>query len=457
MKNKRFVLPFALPIASFALAIAAGSLLLWFDAKGGTYWDGLFMATSAVCVTGLSSVDVVTTYSFFGQVVLMTLMQLGGLGITTYSTLVFFLLSRRVALSDRIAVGQLLLNDSSFHLGFFIRRIVKIVLALEFLGAALLYLMEPERIGVFPAVFLAVSAFCNCGFALWSDNLLSWQQHAGVNLVVMSLIVLGGLGFAVLDECLLGARRRAAGLFLRLRGQSAPPAPPLSYLARLVMRTSFGLIVAGALLIFLTEYFVNGEDFFEAEKLILPAFFQSVTARTAGFNTVNIGKLTDIALLVLIVLMFIGGSSGSCAGGIKTGTFRILAGLAKASLRGKSQISVAGKGVAPGAVNKAMMLFMCAVGAITAGTFALALTESWGGVHGSTSFQVLDLCFEAVSAFGTVGLSTGVTPELSDPGKVIVSLLMYVGRLGPIWFITALQQAQRDDAYKLPEIDFPVG
>lgn len=457
MRSKRFILPFVLPVASFALAIAAGSLLLWLDAGSGSYWDDLFIATSAVCVTGLATVDTSTVYSGFGQGVILALMQLGGLGITTYSTLVFFMLSRRVALSDRIAVGQLLHNDHTFHLGFFIRRIVKVVLALELIGALALLLLAPERIGPFEALFLAVSSFCNAGFTPWSDNLISFQQHGGVNTVVMLLIVLGGLGFAVLDECLLQLRRRARGLWARLSGKPAPANRPLSYHARLVIRTSLWLIFGGAAIILITEYFINSGDYNELGRVVFPALFQSVTSRTAGFNTVNIGKLTDITLLVLIGLMFIGGSSGSCAGGIKTGTFRILLGVAKASLRGKSQVSVAGKGVRMDAVNKAFLLFLLSSATVLAGTFALTLTEGGVSMHGTMRFQVVDLFFETVSAFATVGLSTGVTPHLTDPGKLIVCLLMFVGRLGPIWLITAIQQIQSDNAYRLPEVDVPVG
>ncbi len=462
MYNKRFVLPFVLPVASFVLAVAAGAALLWWDASQhvghADVWDAIFMSTSAVCVTGLSTVDAVSTYSGFGMAVMLALMQLGGLGIITYSTLLFFILSRKISLTDRLAVGQALLSDQSFHLGFFVRRIVLVVLGMELAGAALLYVMEPERIGGFNALFLAVSSFCNAGFAPWSDNLMGWQQHNGVNLVVMSLIVFGGLGFAVLDECLRHLWHRLRYYTaLPSRRPFAPKPRPLSFQAKLVIRTSLALVFAGAGIFFLFEYFVNSDDFFDPSKVILPAFFQSVTSRTAGFNTVNIGKLTDVTLLVLIGLMFIGGSSGSCAGGIKTGTFRVLAGMVKSTLQGNSQVTVAGKGVSYQVVNKALTLLIFAIITVVAGTFMLTLTEGGFSTHGKTPFQVLDLFFETVSAFATVGLTTGVTPSLSDPGKFIVSLLMFIGRLGPIWLVTTIQQFQSDKAYRLPENDVSVG
>lgn len=198
MRNKRFILPFIMPVAAFAAAIALGTTLLWLDSAntgngGANLWDALFMATSSVCVTGLASIDFNQAYSPFGQWVMLGLIQLGGLGITTYSTLLFFILSRRISLHDRLAVGQTLMNNSSFHLGFFLRRIVIVVFGLELVGAALFYTMEPEGIGLFRAVFLSVSSFCNAGFAPWSDNLLAWRQHAGVNILVMALIIMGAL------------------------------------------------------------------------------------------------------------------------------------------------------------------------------------------------------------------------------------------------------------------------
>lgn len=462
MQNKTFILPFTLPIACFALAILAGSLLLWADfshpGRPLAYLDALYIATSSVCVTGLASVDPASTFSTPGLAVMMVLMQLGGLGIVTYGSLIIIMLRQRVSLTDRLAVGQALLNDSSFHLGRFIQRLVCMVLLIELAGALCLYLMEPEAIGPFRAAFLAISAFCNAGFAPWADNLAGWREHLGLNAVVMSLIVLGGLGFAVLDEAALYCR----GFFLRLRlklaGAAAlPPRPALSFYARLVVRTSLALILGGAAFFWFAEYFTNNTDYHDAGQTLLPALFQSVTCRTAGFNTVNIGGLTDITLLAMIFLMLVGGASGSCAGGIKISSFRVLLGFIRASLRGRAQVSVAGRGVSPKVLNRLFTLLTFAGLTVALGTFALTLTEGGNHPHGQTPFQALDLFFETVSAFATVGLSTGVSPLLSDSGKAISCLLMFIGRLGPIWLVTTLQQLHCDRAYRLPDTDLPVG
>jgi trk system potassium uptake protein TrkH len=236
----------------------------------------------------------------------------------------------------------------------------------------------------------------------------------------------------------------------------APPAR-LSVHARLVISTSLVLIVAGTLLLMLPEYFANDEDPTSLPGLVLPSLFQSVSARTAGFNTVDIGRLTDVSLLTLIGLMLIGGSPGSCAGGIKTTTFRILCAFVWSQLRGHRQVRMAGWGVEWHTLNKVFVLLAFTGFTVLLATYGLALSEGGANPHGKTPFQSLDLFFEAVSAFATVGLSTNVTPHLSDTGKLIDCLLMFIGRLGPIWLITTIQQFQTDSRYLLPETDLPVG
>ncbi|MDR3074389.1 MAG: potassium transporter TrkH, partial [Deltaproteobacteria bacterium] len=438
--RNRFILPFILPVATFAAAIFTGSLLLaWSGAAASApipYIDAFFIATSAVCVTGLASVDIATAFNAFGQWTILVLVQLGGLGITTYSTLILYLASHRISLTDKLAVGEALLNDPSFHLGKFLQRIVLVILTLEFTGAYLLHFLDPERIPAFPALFLSVSAFCNAGFALWSDSLVSWQHHAGVTSVVMLLIIFGGLGFAVLDESLRLAKARLAR---RLgRGKDALPLPRLSFHARLVWRTTAFLILAGTLLLILPEYFANDSAPTSVPELFLPSLFQSVAARTAGFNTVAVSRMADVSLLALILLMLVGGSPGSCAGGLKTTTFRILVAFAAAQLRGRSQITVNGKAIDPASCNKAFILLVFTLLAVSGAVFLLALTEGGSNPHGDTPFQLFDLLFEAVSAFATVGLTTDVTPRLSTAGKLIDCALMYIGRLGPIWLITTI-------------------
>lgn len=470
MSSRKFTLPFVLPVAAFAVTILAGSILLSLEISAADkpvkFIDALFISTSSVCVTGLASVDPSQVFNSFGHWVMLILIQLGGLGIVTYSTLIFYILSRRISLTDRLAVGDVLLNDSSFHLGRFLKRIVKVILGLELLGAACLYIMEPGRIGLFNSLFLSVSAFCNAGFALWSDNLIQWRSDWGVNLVIMSLIVAGGIGFAVIDECLRVATNWLKGTPLNPWSQAAKAMsdggfrtflPKLSYQTKVVLSTTGFLILVGAILLIIPEYFANDEDPSSLGQLVLPSLFQSVTARTAGFCTVDIGRITDVSLLVLIILMFIGGSPGSCAGGIKTTTFRVITSFVTAQLRGRSQVAVAKKAIDRETLSKAFVLLTFASLTIICATFALAYSEGGDNPHGKTPLEILDLLFEAVSAFATVGLSTNVSPLLSPTGKVIDCLLMFIGRLGPIWLITMIQQFQIEPHYRLPETELPIG
>ncbi len=466
MPKRRFVTPFLLPVAAFALTILAGAVLLWLEVcqKGDPvgFVDTLFISTSAVCVTGLASVDPSTVFNRAGHTVMLVLIQLGGLGIVTYSTLILYMWGKRISLGDRLAVGQALLNDTSFHLGKFLQRVVVIILCIEAAGALWMYLAEPGRIGLFHACFLAVSAFCNAGFALWPDNLAQWQADWSINSAIMSLIFLGGIGFFVIDEILRVGVARLRRLFLErkreasiLRGRGSPPR--LGLHTRLVLTTSLALIIGGAALLLAAEAFNPAWKDKSFADLVLPSLFQSVTARTAGFSSVDLGMFSDLSLMTLIVLMVIGGSPGSCAGGIKTTTFRALLGYVSAQLHGHRQVIVAGRALEERVLNKVMLLLFFSFLTIFMATCLLTLTENGASHHGESPFQVLDLFFEAASAFGTVGLSVNVTPRLSDAGKLIICLVMFIGRLGPIWLITTIQQFQSPPSYRLPETDLAVG
>jgi trk system potassium uptake protein TrkH len=412
----------------------------------------------------MACVDPSQAFNRYGHYVILALIQLGGLGITTYSTLVFYLWSRRISLTDRLALSGILLNDPSFHLGRFIQRIVLVMLSLEALGALVLHLLDPERMDPFNAVFLAVSSFCNAGFALWPDSLAQWRSGWGVCLTVMALIILGGLGFAVLDECLLICKDRLPIFFRRAGGSQgetlvAPGGerPQFSYRAKLVFQTTLLLVLIGAVLLFIPEYFTADAQVSDPGELALTSLFQSVSARTAGFNSVDIARMTDVSLLTLIALMFIGGSPGSCASGIKTTSFRILVGFITAQFRGRSQVRVMGRGIPWATLNRVFVLFTFAVLTIGLGTFILACTEGGGNPHGRTPLPLADVFFEVVSAFATAGLSTGVTHQLSPAGKATECLLMFIGRIGPVWLISAMQHLQTEPHYRLPETDLPIG
>lgn len=454
MRQHRFLSPLFLPVYSFAATIFVGAVILYLDISQNVavtqgklaFVDALFTATSAVCVTGLTVVDTGSVYSRFGQWVVLALIQLGGLGIMTYSSLIFYLWRHRVSLVDKLAVGQALMHDPSFHLGRFLLRLVRTILCIELGCAVLLYWSDPQGMGVFGALFHAVSAFCNAGFGLKPDNMVGWRDNAGINLVIMFLIVSGGIGFSVMDELLGVARKRVAGVQHR----------PLSRHTRLVLTTSFFLIMAGAAAIWVAEY-CSAYTGLTPAGLVLPALFQSVTCRTAGFNTLDIAAMTDFSLMIMICLMFIGGSPGSCAGGIKTTSYRVLAGFVGAQLRGRRQNVLLGRAVDGPTLSKALTLFLFATLAVLWGTMVLSVTEGGFAPHAQGRFEMLDLLFEVTSAFGTVGLTTGVTPLLSVPGKLTITLLMFVGRIGPLWLLTSLQQLQQEPKFRWPEGEFPIG
>lgn len=445
--RRKYLSPFVLPVVAFGITILIGSFLLQATSilPGGLPWiDALFMSTSAVCVTGLATVDTGTAFSREGHWVLLALIQMGGLGIMTYSSLVFYLWRQRVSLTDRLAVGQALLHDPSFHLGNFLVRMVRMVLLIELVGALWMYALEPEVMGPFGALFHAVSAFCNAGFSLFPDSLVRWNHSPGMNVVIMLLITLGGIGFAVIDECIMLLR----GTDIGLRG--------LSYPARLVLSTSAFLTVGGAVLIFVSELF-GGTQNGTIAQTALSSLFQSVTCRTAGFNTLDIANMTNVSLMIMIFLMFIGGSPGSCAGGIKTTTLRVLWSFMVAQFRGRAQIVVGNRAVHSMNLNKTFALFFTAACSVLLATLLLSISEGGDVPHQMVRGQLMDYIFETTSAFATVGLSTGITATLSATGKLCLTFLMFVGRIGPIWLLTALQQMQSEVRYRWPEGDMPVG
>lgn len=456
MWHKKLFAPLALPIHLFAGAIFLGAVLLSrpISSVGEpvSFLDALFTATSAACVTGLTVVDTGTVYSRFGQTVILALIQLGGLGIMTFSTLIFYLWRRRVSLADHIAVGQSLLHDASFHLGRFLIRMAAVTAFVEAVGALTLYLLDPVGFAPYSAVFHSVSAFCNAGFGLFPDNLMGYAGNPGVNLVVMWLIVSGGLGFGVLIEGYRAARSRLR----RLRDPQVRLFR-LSWHAKTVLRVSLLLIVAGAAMIFVGEFISERYPELSATDRVMAVLFQSVTCRTAGFNTLDIGRMADASLVIMVLLMFIGGSPGSCAGGIKTTTFRVLAAFGASRVLGRRQAVVDRFAVDEDSIDRAVTLTVFAGALVLASVLVLCFTEGAVAPHVESGGRFLEILFEVVSAFGTVGLSTGITPDLTPAGKLVITGLMFVGRLGPILFLSVLQGFQDPLRYRWPEQSMMIG
>lgn len=444
-----------MPVWFFAGTITMGALLLHLDTghPGGpiSLIDAVFTATSAMCVTGLSVVDTGSFFSLSGQNVILALFQLGGLGIMTFTTLIIHLMGQQVSLGDRIAVGQSLLHDPSFSLPRFLTRVVVGTLALEAVGAVCLWLMDPVGFSPYSAMFHSVSAFCNAGFSLYPDSLTRWQGHVGINVVFMVLITAGGLGFYVLNECatlgkslLLGRRPQRRGAHL------------LSWHSTTVLRTSLFLVVAGTVVIFFAEGLADTGPADPGQRL-LTSLFQSVTCRTAGFNTVDIGMMSNVSLLFMMALMFIGGSPGSCAGGIKTTSFRALWGFVAAQLRGRDQVRIGRYALSQGALNTVFSLFIIAAMLVAVGTMVLTSLETVGESYLISRDRFMINMFEVISAFATVGLSTGLTPTLNGAEKGMIVVLMFVGRLGPVWLLSALHSWQTECHYRVPTETLPLG
>lgn len=450
MRVRTLFSPFTYPIYFFMLTILAGALALMLPASlNGTrlsFVDALFTATSATCVTGLAVVDTGTHFSRAGQAVILSMIQLGGLGIMTYASLVFYLWRRRVSLTDRLSVGGLM-HDTSFSIGRFLVRLVTWTLVIEGAGALVLWLGDPQGFHPWSALFHSVSAFCNAGFGLYADSLTQWRGHVGVNLAIMALITLGGIGFSVIVELEQWLRSRFSGGTRR---------KALSWYAGVVLKVSAFLSLGGASGIYLAEIVGLGRDMPWADGM-LSALFQSVTCRTAGFNTVDISQLTTISLLLMIFLMFVGGSPGSCAGGVKTTTARALWAFAVSKVLGRRQPVVGRYALDAETLGRAVTLTLIALILVAVGTLWLVVSEGGDVPHAEARGLFLEVLFEVVSAFGTVGLSMGLTPKLSVSGKIVITLLMFVGRLGPIAFLTVISRMQEQPRYSWPEESMLIG
>lgn len=388
--------------------------------KPVSFIDALFTITSAICVTGLTVVDTGTTFTLFGQLVILVTIQLGGLGVMTFSTFFIYLLGGKLSLGNRELLQETLSQAPMKNLKALLKTVFVATFIIEALGAILLALRWARELpwptAIYYGVFHSISAFCNAGFALFANNM---EGHTGdfiVNFTLSSLIILGGLGFVVIFEIL---RKRA----------QAPRR--LSLHARLVLLYSGLLIFGGMAFLFLFEYGNALKDLPWSAKL-WGTYFQAVTARTAGFNTINLGLLSDASLFLIIILMFIGASPGSCGGGIKTTTFAILLSFIKARFHNLSDANLLGRRIPDETASKAIAISFFSLSLILFFTFLLVLVETKLTSHQMSRGIFLELLFEVTSAFGTVGLSVNVTPTLSEVSRLLITFVMFIGRLGPL-------------------------
>ncbi|MDI6775323.1 MAG: potassium transporter TrkG [Verrucomicrobiota bacterium] len=436
------------------IALGAVFLALPFSTRDGQWTPpltALFTATSATCVTGLSVVDIGSYFSRFGQAVILVLIQVGGLGFMTVGTFLLIVVGRRLSATDEVALLDAFGTQRSFGLKSLMLRAVLIVAALEAAAAVVLAWRLGSAQGYKPAdaafagVFHAVSALCNAGFALQADSLSGWREDPVLMGTVMTLIVLGGFGFLVwhnLSSLRPWRRDRTR------RGR-------LSLHANLVVRTTLALIVAGWALFALFEWAGALKDLAWPVKL-QTALFHAVTPRTAGFAAVDLSRVGPPALFFTIILMFVGGSPASMAGGIKTTTAAILLLVIRTLLCGHEDIEFRRRKIPDRVVRGALAIFI--LGLLVVGTFFLILliVESHGPSPEPFTRSV-PLLFETVSAFCTVGLSTGITPTLSPLGKVAVMILMFLGRLGPMTIALVIGKRETRQILRCPEEEALVG
>lgn len=441
--------PSAIFALSFALIITIGALLLLLPKSVNpghslSVVDAFFTSTSAVCVTGLASVDTPTTYSFLGRLIIMGLIQIGGLGVMTITTFFAVLVQGQMSIGFRVMMREFLSSDGIAGIKSILRKIAILTISIEIFGAVVIYFslggsvlsINPDLL--FSAFFHSVSAFCNAGFSLYSDNLMSQTIQTGYVFptMVMILIVLGGLGFYTLSNILILRSRKKA--MKPLRGQLSPN-------TKLVLTTSLLLIFVGMVLVAIIEPFGN----IDLANRLFHSLFLSVTSRTAGFNTVATEALNNATTMIIIILMWIGASPGSTGGGIKTTTFAVAASAFFNILKGREKVEMFQRHVPNSDVRKSFMIIFASLIVLSFGCILLMILEP--------NKNALDLIFEATSALGTVGLSRNLTYFIGSGAKLVLIILMFIGRIGSLSFFISFFSHQEEARYTLPQAKLLIG
>jgi len=445
MEQKKYFLdPPKILVVGFASIILIGAILLTLPAAttnghGLSFLNALFTATSATCVTGLVVVDTGTTFTIFGQIVILSLIQVGGLGFMTFATFFALLLGKKISLKERILLQESLNNLSMEGIVRLARRIIIFTGVIEFIGALILTIRfsfdMPLSKAIYFGIFHSISNFNNAGFDLMGEfhSLTGYVEDPTVTLTVCLLIILGGIGFIVMNELYEYRAIKRVSLHTKI-----------------VLLTSAILVIVGTIGIFLLEY----SNHLTLKPLsltgkILGSLFQSVTARTAGANTLSIGDLTQSSLLLIILLMFIGASPGSTGGGIKTTTFTTLIGAVWSQIRGKEDVIFYRQRIEYETIYKALTVTFSGLFLVMFMTLVLTISEK--------GHEFLAILFEVTSAFATVGLSMGLTPELSDIGKILIMLTMFAGRVGPLTIAFAVTMRRNPDPFRYPKGKIMIG
>ncbi|NLV76989.1 MAG: Trk family potassium uptake protein [Tissierellia bacterium] len=428
-------------VVGFGVLIVLGAILLSLPiaSKNGEsigFINALFTSASAVCVTGLTVVNTAEHWSLFGHIVILILIQMGGLGFMTSATIMALLVGKKISLKERLIIREQLNQDSLSGMVRLTRYVIISTFIIEGIGALLLSTRFIPIFGLIKgiwfSIFHAISAFCNAGFDIIGNSMMSFVGDFTVNLTICFLIIVGGLGFSVLID--ISNKKNFNRLSLH---------------SKLVLSITIALIAIGMLIIFIVER--NNPDSLgglsKGEKL-LASFFQAVIPRTAGFNSVDISKIYDTTAFIMIILMFIGGSPGSTAGGIKTTTFGATLLTTLAVIKGDKDVVVFKRRINQQIINRSLAIVSIGLILILIVSVVLTITEE-------SSF--LDILFETTSAFGTVGLTRGITPNLSNIGKLVITLTMYAGRVGPLTMAFAFAQRQKQSLYRHSEENIIVG
>ena len=442
--SKNWATPTRLIVSSFAAVSLVGTVLLMLPVSTSAgvspgLIDALFTSTSAVCVTGLVVVNTAHYWSTFGQAVILILIQIGGLGLMTFATAQFLVTGRRIGLRQRLIIQEQTGQWSLSGLGVLLRRIFATTLLFELLGAIILALQFGKARGLTPlraafyGFFHSVSAFCNAGFDILGNNLMDFNNNALVLLTVSLLVIVGGIGFHVIVD-LYTHRAKWKDLTLH---------------SRVALKMTAALLTLGTFAFLAIEGNNPGTmGSMDIRGRLLASWFQAVTSRTAGFNSIAVQNLLTASTFITMILMFIGASPGGTGGGIKTTTFAIAARFAVAAVRGEDDVVFERRRMPQDLVIKAITIILVSTALVMVSTLILTLTEN-------AAFQ--DILFEVVSAFGTVGLSRAMTPEMTSIGKLVIAGTMFAGRVGPLSLLIALSSPKGSGKYRYPEEKVAVG
>ncbi|STO31261.1 Ktr system potassium uptake protein B [Fusobacterium necrogenes] len=430
-------------ILGFLVAILIGTFLLMmpFSLNEGeklSFLSSLFTIVSAICVTGLTVVDTATVFSSIGTTIIIFFIQLGGLGVMTFSSIIFLATGKKMTFYERELLKEERNADNSGEIAEFIKKLLLIVLSIETIGAIILttQFMQKMPLGksIYFGIFHSISAFCNAGFALFSNNLENFASNIVVNLTIGYLITLGGIGFAVITSFIVVVRNGIDRFNLT---------------SKMAILVSIILTFIGMLLFFILEFSnpttIGNMNFFQK---ILASYFQSVTLRTAGFNTVPLGNLREATIFISCILMFIGASPGSTGGGIKTTTFGVIMFYVIGIAKKKENIEVFKRRIDWEILNRALAILVIAITYVAFIIMCILVLDD---------FSMEQVVFEVISAFGTVGLTLGITPQLSVISKLLIIITMFIGRLGPLTFALAIGETKKKVISKYPKENILVG